>query len=96
MLVPEEKLAVTEIREKRQVTLPKDVMEDAGLHIHDHLAWSSENGVVHGKRMVPKEPRVIVAKLVKRGGRLCFDPGPGIVIDPDAIAEAVSEERKSR
>jgi len=41
-------------------------------------------------------PQRVFAKLVKRGGKLIFELPEGYKLDPEAIAQAVAEERASR
>jgi hypothetical protein len=43
-----------------------------------------------------REPRRVVAKLVKRGEGLFFRVPDGYTLDPEAIGKAVAEERESR
>ena len=58
--------------------------------------WRFEDGEIRGRKLVPQsEPRRVVAKLVRRGGRLIFE-AKGVKITPEAIAAAVREERDSR
>ena len=47
------------------------------------------------KPPVTSEPRRIKAKLIRRGNALVFE-AKGIKIDPEAISQAVREERASR
>jgi hypothetical protein len=41
-------------------------------------------------------PRRIIGKMVKKGGRLFLEIPEGYSLDPEAIGEAVAEERESR
>lgn len=41
-------------------------------------------------------PKRVLAKLVRRGGKLLFELPEGYKLDPEAIAQAVAEERESR
>ena len=41
-------------------------------------------------------PRRVIAKLVKRGGRLFFQVPTGYTLAPEAIGKAVAEEQDSR
>jgi len=86
-------MSATAIREKRKTTLPQDVTEAAGLRPGDQVDWRFEEGEIRGRKLAPaKEPRRIVAKLVKRGGMLVLDT-KGLTIDPEDIARAIREER---
>jgi len=85
------------IREKRQTTIPQEVCEAAGLEPGDEVDWRFEDGEIRGRKLVPQsEPKRVMAKLVKRGGELVFELPPGVKLEPDAIAQAVREERDSR
>ena len=89
-------MSATAIGEKRPTTLPADVSEAAGLQPGDQVDWRFEEGEIRGKKLAhPTEPTV-VAKLVKRNGRLTFELPNGLKVDEDSIARAVAEERRSR
>ena len=51
-------------------------------------------------RLVPvvtePAPKRVFAKLVKHGDKLIFELPEGYKLDPEAIAQAVAEERESR
>ena len=86
-------MSATAVREKRQVTLPQDVFQAAGLRIDDQVDWRFEDGEIHGRKLVAQaEPRRIAGRLVKRGDALILQ-AEGIKVDPEAIAAAVREER---
>ncbi len=86
----------TAIRDQRQTTLPEEVVDAAGLAVGDRVEWRFEEGEIRGRKLPPRsEVRQVKAWLVKRGGRLVFET-PGVTIDPQAIGEAVAEERASR
>ena len=86
----------TAIGEERQTTLPEEISEAAGLKPGDHVEWRFEEGEIRGRKVKPQEPRTIKARLVKRAGRLTFELPQGVQIDPEAIGQAVAEERASR
>jgi len=87
----------TAILEKRQTTIPQEVCEAAGLEPGDKVEWRFEDGEIRGRKLGPApEPKRIMARLVSRGGELVFEAPPGIKIEPEAIAQAVREERESR
>ncbi len=89
-------MSATAVREKRQVTLPHDVFEAAGLKVDDQVDWRFEEGEIRGRKLVRQaEPRRVVAKLVRRGKYAVFE-AKGVKIDPEAIGRAVREERDSR
>jgi hypothetical protein len=57
----------------------------------------NSDGTIKLVPVVPKTgPRRIVAKLVKRGDGLFFRVPAGYTLDPEAIGNAVAEERESR
>lgn len=89
-------MSATAVREKYQVTLPQDVREAAGLRVNDQVDWRFEDGEIRGRKLVAQDgPRRVVAKLVRKGGRLVFE-AKGVKITPEAIAAAVRDERDSR
>ena len=89
-------MSATAVREKFQVTLPHDVRQAAGLKVNDQVDWRFEDGEIRGRKLVPQsEPRRIVARLVRKRGHLIFE-AKGAKITPEAIAQAVREERNSR
>ena len=89
-------MSATAIREKRETTLPQDVSEAAGLAPGDRVDWRLEEGEIRGKKLAPQpEPKQIKARLVQRGGALVFET-PDIELEPDAIGQAVADERASR
>ncbi len=89
-------MIATVMREKRQVTLPQEVCKAVGLEPGDQVEWDVEQGTIRGRKLVPgPQPRRIVGKLVKRGDALILE-ADGIEVDPQAIADAVREERDNR
>ena len=90
-------MSATAVREKRQVTLPQDVFESAGLKINDQVDWRFENGEIRGRKLVPQaEPKRVCGKLVRKGDAWVFELPKGYTLAPDAIEQAVREERNSR
>jgi AbrB family looped-hinge helix DNA binding protein len=89
-------MSASTISEKHRTVIPKSVADAAGLKPNDQVEWRFEDGEIRGRKLVPQpEPRRVLAKLVRRGGRLVFE-AKGFKIEPEAIGEAVAEERKSR
>jgi bifunctional DNA-binding transcriptional regulator/antitoxin component of YhaV-PrlF toxin-antitoxin module len=86
----------TAIREKRQTTIPEEVSEAAGLKPGDQVEWRFEDGEIRGRKLKPQKSRAIKARLVRRAGRLTFELPRGVQIEPEAIGQAVAEERASR
>jgi hypothetical protein len=57
----------------------------------------NSDGTIRLVPVVPKPgPKRVVAKLVRRGGGLFFQVPSGYRLDPEAIGNAVAEERESR
>jgi hypothetical protein len=55
------------------------------------------DGTIKLVPVIPKPgPKRVVAKMVKRGGRLFFQVPNGYTLDQEAIGKAVAEERESR
>ena len=86
----------TAIREKRQTTIPEEVSKAAGLKPGDQVEWRFEEGEIRGRKLKAQEGRTIKARLVKRAGRLTFELPKGAQIKPEAIGQAVADERASR
>ena len=86
----------TAIREQRHTTIPEEVSEAAGLKPGDQVEWRFEEGEIRGRKLKPEAPRTIKARLVRRGGQLTFELPQGVEIEPEAIGQAVAEERASR
>jgi len=82
----------TEIREKRQTTLPQEVSEAAGLKPGDQVEWWFEAGEIRGRKLERAEPIVLGIKDVVKGGIL----PKGWKVDPADIATAVREERDEK
>jgi len=47
------------MREKRQMTLPQDVVHAAGLKIADQVEWRFEEGEIRGKKLVPDDSETL-------------------------------------
>jgi AbrB family looped-hinge helix DNA binding protein len=88
-------MSTTGIRDRRQITLPAEVSDAAGLEPGDQVEWRFEDGEIRGRKLVPQAERRIVVKLVRSGGALLADTS-GLTIEAEAIAQAVREERESR
>jgi bifunctional DNA-binding transcriptional regulator/antitoxin component of YhaV-PrlF toxin-antitoxin module len=46
-------MSATVVREKRQVTLPQEVVQAAGIKVDDQVDWRFEDGEIRGKKLVP-------------------------------------------
>ena len=90
-------MSVTIMREKRQVTLPMEVVQAAGIKIDDQVDWRFEDGEIHGRKLIPQpESKKVVGKLARQGDVLFLQMPKGYKLAPDAIEQAVAEERESR
>ena len=87
-------MSATAIGEKRETTIPEEVSNAAGLKAGDRVEWRFEEGEIRGRKIAPNPvPRRIVAKLVTRGNALVFEAPEKITIHPEAINDALREER---
>ncbi|HWY75096.1 MAG TPA: AbrB/MazE/SpoVT family DNA-binding domain-containing protein [Verrucomicrobiae bacterium] len=76
-------MSATIVREKRQTTLPADVVEAAGLRVNDQVDWRFEGGEIRGRKLEPagsetleewpkvrgKVSRVSIRESIKAGRR---------------------------
>jgi hypothetical protein len=44
-------MSATVVREKRQVTLPRDVVQAAGIKVDDQVDWRFEDGEIRGRKL---------------------------------------------
>lgn len=49
----------TVVGEKRQVTLPQEVLQAAGIKVDDQVDWRFEGGEIRGKKLVPEGVEVL-------------------------------------
>ncbi len=90
-------MSATILREKRQTTLPAEIVQAAGLRVSDQIDWRFEDGEIRGRKLVPVvRPAPVVGRLVRHGDALVMEIPKGYKVDPDDIARAVREERDSR
>jgi bifunctional DNA-binding transcriptional regulator/antitoxin component of YhaV-PrlF toxin-antitoxin module len=68
-------MSATIVRERRQVTLPAEVCEPAGIEVGDQIDWRLEGDEIRGRKLAPVVSRRSSAKLVKdpRTGLVYFD-----------------------
>jgi bifunctional DNA-binding transcriptional regulator/antitoxin component of YhaV-PrlF toxin-antitoxin module len=52
-------MSATVLREKRQVTLPQEVVQAAGIEVDDQVDWRFEDGEIRGKKLVPETVEVL-------------------------------------
>lgn len=80
----------TELRSRRQITLPADVCEAIGLSVTDLVDWSCEGGRIIGRRLETSESLPVTP--VRRQGRLMLPR----MLDGAEIAQAVRRDRDAR
>lgn len=86
-------MSATVLREKRQTTLPVEVVEAAGLKPNDQVDWRFQDGEIRGRKLEPVRP-VPTLKPLRVKGRL--RPPPGFKPSRRAIAAAIRAERDAR
>ena len=52
-------MSATVVREKRQVTLPREVIQAAGIEVDDQVDWRFEDGEIRGKKLVPETAEIL-------------------------------------
>ena len=52
-------MSATVVREKRQVTLPQEVVQAAGIKADDQVDWRFEDGEIRGKKLEPETTEVL-------------------------------------
>lgn len=67
-------MTTTMLRPRRQITLPEEVCDPAGLRESDLIEWTFENGRIVGRKLVVAEDDVPLVKPVRRAGKLML-PG---------------------
>lgn len=55
-------VSATIVRDKRQTTLPAEVVEAAGIHVNDRVDWRFEDGEIRGRKLVPEAVEVLDLK----------------------------------
>jgi len=85
-------MSATAIRDQQQTTIPPDVSEAAGLKPGDQVEWRFEDGEIRGRKLEESPERRIVGKLIPKGDALVLE-AEGVEIEPQAIADAVRQER---
>jgi len=82
----------TLIERKNRVTLPKDVIDAAGLAPGDRIAWRFEAGEIRGRKLIPEE-HVPLVKARRVNGEWV---GANIRLDREAIVAAIRADRDRR
>ena len=85
-------MSATVVREKRQTTLPADVVEAAGIRVNDQVDWRFEDGEIRGRKLVPAARKGGRLKIVKKSGFLMLE-GP---LDRQEIIAAIRADRDGK
>jgi bifunctional DNA-binding transcriptional regulator/antitoxin component of YhaV-PrlF toxin-antitoxin module len=86
-------MSATIVREKRQTTLPADVVEAAGIQVNDQVDWRFEDGEIRGRKLVPVADEILELKDVDPK---TFMPKNGGKVLRASIAAAVRADREGR
>ena len=86
-------MSATVLREKRQTTLPLEVVEAAGLKPNDQVDWRFQDGEIRGRKLEPVKPAPIL-KPLRVKGRL--RPPPGFKPSRQTVAAAIRADRDAR
>ena len=52
-------MSATIVREKRQTTLPADVVKAAGIRVNDQVDWRFEDGEIRGRKLIPVPDEIL-------------------------------------
>jgi bifunctional DNA-binding transcriptional regulator/antitoxin component of YhaV-PrlF toxin-antitoxin module len=58
-------MSASVVRAKRQITLPKDVCQAAGIRIGDQVDWRFEEGEIRGRKLVLVREKVRRVRPIK-------------------------------
>ena len=85
-------MSATIVREKRQTTLPADVVEAAGLKVNDQVDWRFEDGEIRGRKLVSESAKPKPLKLVRKHGRLMLSER----IPREEVLAAIRADREGK
>jgi hypothetical protein len=85
-------MSATVVREKRQTTLPADVVEAAGIRVNDQVDWRFEDGEIRGRKLVPQRLQGRTLGLVKKNGRLMLSGR----LDRREVLRAIRADRQGK
>jgi bifunctional DNA-binding transcriptional regulator/antitoxin component of YhaV-PrlF toxin-antitoxin module len=85
-------MSATIVREKRQTTLPADVVEAAGIKVNDQVDWRFEDGEIRGRKLVPVEDEVLDIGDVD--AKTLWPKG--LKVTNESISAAVRADREGR
>jgi bifunctional DNA-binding transcriptional regulator/antitoxin component of YhaV-PrlF toxin-antitoxin module len=86
-------MSATIVREKRQTTLPADVVEAAGIKVNDQVDWRFEDGEIRGRKLVPVADEILELKDVDPK---TFMPKNGGKVVPASIRAAIRADREGK
>jgi bifunctional DNA-binding transcriptional regulator/antitoxin component of YhaV-PrlF toxin-antitoxin module len=52
-------MSATVVRENRQLALPQEVVQAAGIKVDDQVDWRFEDGEIRGKKLAPETTEVL-------------------------------------
>lgn len=82
----------TAVRNKRQVTLPQAVCEQANIGPGDRIAWVYEDGIIRGRKLVQDADEVLDLKDLHPKTLL---PKKGKIL-PESLARSIRADREGR
>jgi bifunctional DNA-binding transcriptional regulator/antitoxin component of YhaV-PrlF toxin-antitoxin module len=85
-------MSATIMREKRQTTLPADVVDAAGIKQGDRLDWSFEEGKIVGRKLSAAQDDILDLDDVDP---VTLTPKQGKITD-ESIVKAIRADRDSR
>jgi hypothetical protein len=80
-------------REKRQITLPADVVKAADLRVGDLVEWRFEEGEIRGRKLAPKLTETPVVKPVRTKEGFLMWP---VRVDRKRIVAVIRADRDAR
>ena len=89
-------MSATIVREKRQTTLPADVVKAAGLHVNDQVDWRFEDGEIRGRKLIPKQADEIEVLDIDDVDPKTFMPKDGGKVVRESILAAIRADREGK
>jgi hypothetical protein len=81
------------VREKRQTTLPADVVEAAGIRVNDQVDWRFVDGEIRGRKLVADKVEVLDLDDVDLKA---FMPKEGGKVIRESILAAIRADREGK
>jgi bifunctional DNA-binding transcriptional regulator/antitoxin component of YhaV-PrlF toxin-antitoxin module len=85
-------MSATIVRGKRQITVPADVCQAAGIRVGDQVDWCFKAGEIRGRKLVPVRERVRLVRPVKFKDLLIAPQN--LEYDMNQLDEDLRRERK--